>query len=96
MDAIWSMPLSKVFPGDKLQILVENQGRIGFGGGNVDFKGKTNPCYDRKIYLPIHFSVNRGDEYTNDKFMVILRPCWQRYFVWPCVTRMGNDWNAYE
>ena len=38
-DAIWSMPLSKVYPGDKLQILVENQGRIGYGGGNVDFKG---------------------------------------------------------
>ena len=39
MDAIWSMPLSKVNPGDILQILVENQGRIGYGGGNVDFKG---------------------------------------------------------
>ena len=39
MDAIWSMPLSKVYPGDLLQILVENQGRIGYGGANIDFKG---------------------------------------------------------
>ena len=46
MDAIWSMPLSKVFPGDELQILVENQGRIGYGTGNVDFKGTINSYYD--------------------------------------------------
>ena len=53
MDAIWSMPLSKVFPGDKLQVLVENQGRIGYGGGNVDFKGKINLCNDIKKYPSI-------------------------------------------
>lgn len=39
-DAIWSIPLSNVQPEDILQILVENQGRIGYGHGNVDFKGK--------------------------------------------------------
>ena len=42
MDAIWSMPLSKVYPGDILQILVENQGRIGYEGANIDFKGTCN------------------------------------------------------
>ena len=44
MDAIWSMPLSKVYPGDILQILVENQGRIGYGGANIDFKGNLITC----------------------------------------------------
>ena len=39
LDAIWSLPLDNVYPGDTLQILVENQGRIGFAEGNVDFKG---------------------------------------------------------
>ena len=61
MDAIWSMPLSKVFPGDKLQILVENQGRIGFGGGNVDFKGNINLCYEIKKILQYKVFIDSGD-----------------------------------
>ena len=41
MDSIWSMPLTNIHPQDTLQILVENQGRMGHGGqNNVDFKGK--------------------------------------------------------
>jgi beta-galactosidase len=32
------MPL-RVFMGDKLQILVENQGRVGYGPDIKDFKG---------------------------------------------------------
>ena len=35
---IHSMPLSTSV-GDRLQILVENQGRVGYGKDNVDFKG---------------------------------------------------------
>ena len=38
-EAIWSLPLSRLYPGDILQILVENQGRVGYGGENIDFKG---------------------------------------------------------
>ena len=55
MDAIWSMPLSKVLPGDKLQVLVENQGRIGYGVGNVDFKGNINLFNDIKKYPSIYY-----------------------------------------
>ena len=32
-------PISNVRPGDVLSLLVENQGRVGFGVKNVDFKG---------------------------------------------------------
>ena len=39
-EAIWSLPLSQIFQGDLLHILVENQGRIGYGPANVDFKGR--------------------------------------------------------
>ena len=94
MDAIWSMPLSKVLPGDKLQVLVENQGRIGYGGGNVDFKGKINLCNDIKKYPSIYiYPVGRP---SNVEFIIVLRPYWQRYIVWSCVTRMGNEWNASQ
>lgn len=40
-DGSVSIPLSLVQEGDILQILVENQGRIGFGPGIKEFKGLT-------------------------------------------------------
>ena len=38
MSDIYSMPIS-IIPGQKLQIIVENQGRICYGPNINDFKG---------------------------------------------------------
>ena len=45
-EGIWNIPLSKLYPGDILQLLLENQGRIGYGNGNVDFKGNLMAMYE--------------------------------------------------
>ena len=58
---IFSMPLS-ILPGQKLQIIVENQGRICFGTGINDFKGiVSNVSLDRiplKDWTMIGYPLN--------------------------------------
>ena len=55
-EGIWNIPLSKLYLGDILQILVENQGRIGYGNGNVDFKGIKYQC-TKWVHFIHHFSL---------------------------------------
>ena len=49
-EGIWNIPLSKLYPGDILQLLLENQGRIGYGNGNVDFKGNLMAMYEIRAF----------------------------------------------
>ena len=58
---MWSLPLSNLYPGDILQILVENQGRIGYGSANVDFKGTIFYIQVNilKYLYSIHFYENK-------------------------------------
>jgi hypothetical protein len=50
MQKIYNLPILAV-PGDQLQILVENQGRVNYGSGINDFKVTISLYILRHIYL---------------------------------------------